>query len=384
MITPKFYLVKKANGTATVYVYFYINREKVNFSTKIICEPANWDDNKMCLKKSDRDNSDKNIVIENIRSRINNVFVKYRLKDRKITREIFLKNYNKPSDYDTFHDYCEVVIRRTRSKLEVNTYRMHKSVLKKLKEYHSTLHFDDIDGEFIENYKRYLTQKLANNLNTTYKNLAVIRKYVRYAIREGYIEINPFAEISVNRCKTNIVFLTDDELKKLCDEYNSKNYEEKHKTTFQCFLFMCFGSQHIGDARAMKIEQFGPESFTYFRKKTRNRKPEPVTVPISTSLRKLVNELCDGREKGYLLQKLPAEQTMNEYLKTIADNAGISKKISHKTGRHTFATIYLQNNPNLKLLQEILGHSDMKTTMMYVHAMEKYASSGIDCFNKFL
>jgi len=261
---------------------------------------------------------------------------------------------------------------------------MHKSVLKKLKEYNSTLHFDDIDGEFIENYKRYLTQKLENNLNTTYKNLAVIRKYVRSAIREGYIEINPFAEISVNRCKTNIVFLTDDELKKLCDEYNSKNYEEKHKTTFQCFLFMCFGSQHIGDARAMKIEQFGPESFTYFRKKTRNRKPEPVTVPISTSLRKLVNELCDGREKGYLLQKLPAEQTMNEYLKTIADNAGISKKISHKTGRHTFATIYLQNNPNLKLLQEILGHSDMKTTMMYVHAMEKYASSGIDCFNKFL
>ena len=196
--------------------------------------------------------------------------------------------------------------------------------------------------------------------------------------------MNPFSDFSISRSNSNIVFLDDDELKGLCREYNCKNYEEKHKTTFQCFLYMCFSSQHIGDARKMKIEQFNDDNFTYYRMKTKNKKPELITVPISAPLRKIVNELTDGRDKGPLFRNMPAEQTMNKYLKVIASNAGIKKEISHKTGRHTFATIFLEHNPNIKKLQEILGHSDSKTTMMYVHAMEKYKTAGVACFNNFM
>lgn len=384
MITPKFYFRSRKGDAGTIYVTFYVNREKINFSTRVECETRNWDEKKCCVRASDKDAGDKNIVIESVRMRIVNVFVKYRLKDRKLTRENFMKNYNRPDDYDTFFVYCEAKMRSTRNTLELNTIKMHNSVLAKLKDYQETLHFDDIDSHFLENYKKHLLRDLGNNLNTAYKNMAVIRKYVRMAVRDGYIEVNPFQDFSAGRETPNIVFLDDDELTLLCNIYNLKDYAEKHKSTLQFFLFMCFGSQHVGDARKVKIEQFTETSFTYYRQKMRNRKPEPVIVPISGALRKIIDDVKSGRENGMLFRKLPADQTMNRYLKEIAGNAGINKNINHKTGRHTFATIFLENNPNIKKLQEILGHSDMKTTMVYVHAMEKYKNEGIKCFDKYL
>lgn len=384
MIAPKFYIRQGKKEESNIYVTFYINRKKINFSTKVSVLEKNWDEKKMMVKRSDINCNDKNRILEKIRSRISDVDVKYRLRDKKLTREIFIKNYNKPSDYDTFHEYCEVVMRRTRTTIEVNTVKSHKSVLKKLKEYKENLHFDDIDIEFLIAYKRYLIKDLGNNNNTASKNLAVIRKYVRAAIRDGYMETYPFSELSINRNAANIVFLDDEELKTLCHLYINGKYEEKHKSTLQFFLFMCFGSQHVGDAKMMKIEQFGERTFTYYRIKNRNSKPAPVEVPISATLRKIIDDIADGREKGYLFESLPEEQTMNRYLKVIARHAGIEKDISHRTGRHTFATIYLENNPNIRNLQEILGHSDSKTTMMYVHAMEKYKNDGVKCFDKFL
>lgn len=73
---------------------FYINREKVNFSTKVSVDIKNWNDKKKCVGLGDKSANDKNLIIENILARINNVIVKYRLRDRKLTRASFLKAYN--------------------------------------------------------------------------------------------------------------------------------------------------------------------------------------------------------------------------------------------------------------------------------------------------
>lgn len=54
---------------------------------------------------TDPNASDKNRIIENFRAWINNVFVKYRLRDKKLTRETFIKAYNRPDDYSTFFEF---------------------------------------------------------------------------------------------------------------------------------------------------------------------------------------------------------------------------------------------------------------------------------------
>ncbi|MBU2621698.1 MAG: integron integrase [Proteobacteria bacterium] len=71
------------------------------------------------------------------------------------------------------------------------------------------------------------------------------------------------------------------------------------------------------------------------------------------------------------------ESGLQKAVKTAVDRAGLTKRVSCHTFRHSFATHLLENGNNIRVVQELMGHADVKTTEIYTHVMEKDISKAL-------
>ena len=84
-------------------------------------------------------------------------------------------------------------------------------------------------------------------------------------------------------------------------------------------------------------------------------------------------QLSPSPFSGELCRHHLHESTVQKAVSSATTKAGIAKRVSCHTFRHSFATHLLQNGYDIRTVQELLGHKDVKTTMIYTHVLQKGA-----------
>jgi site-specific recombinase XerC len=93
-------------------------------------------------------------------------------------------------------------------------------------------------------------------------------------------------------------------------------------------------------------------------------------------------DLSTDPRSGVVLRHHLDEATINKAIKAAVARVGIAKRVSRHTFRHSFATHALQRGADIRTIQELLGHNDVSTTMIYTHVLRQGGSgmkSPLDC-----
>lgn len=373
----------KSDGTCQVYLQLFISKKKITVPTGVEINPDDYDKEKNLVRQSDKNHQDYNLMINDAKAKANSIFIKYHLLRKEITPELFIQEYKNPTIRVDFYEFMSKEIENRRKSIADSTLLQHLVILRKLKRYKKTLVFSEIDHEFIEGFRKHLKVQLGNNLNTQRNALKTFKTYVNIAYKRGILEKSPFDLIKIGTIETVGTHLNDYELKKLIKLYkNPWALNGSDKKALRHFLFCCFTGLRISDLINLRFDMIINKTLILTPFKTRNLKQQNITIPLCKPALRLIK---DENSKSNRVFQTFAEQTMNRKLKDIAELVEIKKNISTHVGRHTFATLFLENNPgDVATLNKLMGHSRLQDTMAYVTISQEMKKRQISKFDDYI
>ncbi len=359
----------RKDGTYGVHFRIQLQGKKKWINTDVKIPAGNWSKTKhrvIGLKNAD----DLNLVIENCRKKIDEIFIRYKLMNRELTRDLFTKEYENPGVYSDFNSYALKYIKDKKNIVAKNTILSMTAAVNKLIEFKPIIMFADLNEDLVNEFRKYLKRRFKNNANTISKNFTTFRAICRKAISDKIIETNPFAGMRLSKSQPDRVHLTRAELKILWEK--RRLLPENQQKVARFFLFSCFTGLRLSDMRRIRPEDIQDNCIHLRPLKTQNTTNELVTIPLTCYTTELLSELelKQGRE---IFRGMYVDQVINRHLKLIMATLEIKKKdLTFHSGRHTFASLFLEINPgDVATLQKLLGHSSIQHTMVYVHIDER-------------
>lgn len=224
------------------------------------------------------------------------------------------------------------------------------------------LTFDQIDDGWMENFRNYLQEGRSNNSAAAYFN--VLKHCLHQAVRDRIIVDNPATRIKSPKSEeTEREFLTSKEVSQMIGA-QCHNPELK-----RAFLFSCFTGLRWSDILNLKWTNIrendkGELSIHFTQKKTKGVE----YLPINKQAEKLLQKRGGDDEKIFALQP---SSNKSSHLREWASNAGIKKKITYHCSRHTYAVMLLENGVKIYTVSKLLGHRDIKTTLVYANILDE-------------
>lgn len=396
MATINFYLIGKNDKRKSVNIRYLDDGQKITLALGEMVDTKYWDARRQCLKASAPGATKFNGMLKAVEQKAIDLRLEAKAKGFQVTKEIlkgWLFNEAKTTGPVKLEIAFEKFIVSIAQTHRASTIGVYKTVWRRIEEYADSqkriFFCHDISAEWIEAFGLFL---LSNNINnsTLHKQVRVCKSFLNWAKEKGYVSDgfqkskSPFKPYAAPK-----IHLSADEMKRLAElkpregaenvalpaSYNADAPGPLERLR-DVFLFACLTGLRYSDVRNLRPENVTDGRLTLVDVKTGDN----VYFELSPNALKILQKY------EYRLPVI-SNQKSNEAIKRLCKQAGIDapiqrvtykgaervqvtkpkyELISFHTARATFISLMLGQGAPVHIVQKLVGHNDLKTTMGYV------------------
>ena len=274
----------------------------------------------------------------------------YELKNQKITIQEFSDKYLQQVSYS-----------HTKESFEQTQYVVENF----LKAINPEMYISKLQRQPIENYilSKYKTAPYHSHFI-----LRHLKAYFNKAIEFGYLDTNPLKKLRLKVPTKNPMYIGMGDLNKILEKETDETFSAIYLVTFMTGLRNSEIVNLKWNAIDFERKILTVKNDDSFITKSKKDRIVPMNETVYETLEKIYDNNLNGNEYVFTKDGEPIRKMyLTHTFKKAVRLAELDDKIHFHSLRHSFASNLVQKNVNLLVIQKLLGHAQLSTTLIYSH-----------------
>ena len=394
--------------------------KRIEFTTGYRIDASKWDADKQrvkngCSNKLKQSASEINASLLEYYTEIQSIFKRFEVEDVMPTPEQIKEAFNAlhkpvseepkpkkealPCDFfQVFDDFVEDCGRQ--NDWTDSTYEKFAAVKNHLTNFREVLTFEFFDERGLNDYISYLRDVKEMRNTTIGKQLSFLKWFLRWAFKKGVHQNNAYDSYKpkLKSTQKKIIFLTWDELNRL-REFKVPSNKQALERVRDVFLFQCFTGLRYSDVFNLRRSDIKDDHIEVTTVKT----SDSLIIELNNHSKAILDKYKDVPFENDKVLPVITNQKMNDYLKELAELAGIDEPIRQTyykgneriddvtpkyallgthAGRRTFICNALALGIPPQVVMKWTGHSDYKAMKPYIDIADDIKANAMSKFNQ--
>ena len=394
--------------------------KRIEFTTGYRIDSAKWDADKQrvkngCSNKLKQSASEINASLLEYYTEIQSIFKRFEVEDVMPTPEQIKEAFNAlhkpvseepkpkketlPCDFfQVFDDFVEDCGRQ--NNWTDSTFEKFAAVKNHLTNFREGLTFEFFNERGLNDYVGYLRDVKEMRNTTIGKQLSFLKWFLRWAFKKGVHQNNAYDSYKpkLKSTQKKIIFLTWDELNRL-REFKIPSNKQALERVRDVFLFQCFTGLRYSDVFNLRRSDIKDDHIEVTTVKT----SDSLIIELNNHSKAILDKYKDVAFENDKVLPMITNQKMNDYLKELAEMAGIDEPVRQTyyrgneridevtpkyallgthAGRRTFICNALALGIPPQVVMKWTGHSDYKAMKPYIDIADDIKANAMSKFNQ--
>ena len=374
----------RTDGTAPVYLRITHDRRTRQLKSDVAVEPKHWNKEKEAVRRSHPSAVAFNDALRRFKSGAERKLLDIKAAGAGKVSALAIKRELEGAGATSVLPYIDAYAESQHTQGNYWEWKKVKVLRRKLQGFHGNddLAFGEIDQDFLERFDQYMRVELKNQKNTRAKNLQILHRVVKAAIRDGLVKTgeDPFYYFKIGSAKTTKERLTLDEIDALEDLALPPGSPLAVARDAFLFSFYCAGVR-FGDLCRLEWQNVTRGTLRYQMAKTGTAKDIEIPTEGREILKRyrtpdstptdfvfpILEAGFDYSDPNFVRKRIASKNTLvNGNLKRLAKLIGTDKNVSFHVSRHSYADFARRAGIDLYTISKSLGHSSLKITERYM------------------